>query len=75
MIPTKDHTLFFILFKNLNETAEELGYTGVESELVNDMLFNHFLITIVDSNQLESLTATILDARKFNSIKNVIEYI
>ena len=51
---------FIALFEDLTYEIEELGYKGMETELVNDMLMNHFGLEIECENQLSRLTDSIL---------------
>lgn len=62
-----DTDKFQSLFSDLTSEIEELGYEGCEDELVNQILQNHFNITIEDKRQLDSLTAIILDPTKFKA--------
>ena len=40
---------------------EELGYTGLESELINELLSSHFGVEIECPNQLDMLTKWVLN--------------
>ena len=51
---------FLALFSDLDYELDELGWRGNETDLVNDMLFNHFGMELKDKRQLEMLTDAIL---------------
>lgn len=51
---------FVALFSDLEYELDELGYRGSETDLVNDMLFNHFGLSLEDEGQLQRLTDAIL---------------
>ena len=51
--------LFKEIFSDISYEVEELGYTGSESELVFDMLLQHFGIALNDGD-LEILTEFII---------------
>lgn len=53
--------LFISLFNDLSYEIDGLGYKGNESELVNELLDNHFGIYLEDDNQLNKLTSCILN--------------
>jgi hypothetical protein len=72
-LTTKQRALFFELFSDLNYEINDLGYKGHESDLINDMLFNHLLISLEDNMQLQRITECILDKRRFNLVKNLLE--
>jgi hypothetical protein len=58
---TKLQRKFFIaLFDDLAMEIEDMGYEGFEDELVNEMLYNHFGLTIEDDRQLKIFTEYIL---------------
>lgn len=52
--------LFIQIFSGLKEEAKELGYEGFETELVNEMLYNHFGLELESDKQLEMLTDAML---------------
>ena len=60
MLNKEQRTLFIGLFDDLSYEIEDLGYEGMESELVNDMLLNHLGIEIEDQMQLQRFTDCIL---------------
>ena len=62
---------FLELFSDLDYEINELGYKGEESQLVNDMLFNHFGFTIDDEQQLRMITKVILKPDLLKSAINV----
>ena len=51
---------FIVLFNDLSYEIEEMGYKGHETELVYDMLINHYGIFMECENQLKRLTDVIL---------------
>lgn len=53
--------LFINLFSDLSFEIDEMGYAGMETELVDDLLFNHFGLTIENSHQLAEITRVILE--------------
>ena len=53
--------LFIALFNDLSYEIDELGYKGNESELINELLDNHFGIYLEDEKQLSKLTSCILN--------------
>ena len=48
-------------FSDLSFEIEELGYEGLEDELISDMLFNHFGIEMQEPKQLRWLTDWVLE--------------
>lgn len=64
---TNTPNFFYKLFSDLEYELDELGWRGDEKTLINDMLFNHFGVTIEDERQLESLVSIILDKDKFKA--------
>ena len=55
--------LFESLFTNIDDDIKDLGYENCESELVNEIMNNHFGIYLEDERQLEFLTKVILDKK------------
>ena len=62
--------LFVNLFDDLEYEIEELGYKGVEQDLIDDMMFNHFGITFEVDSQLAMFTNCIL--RHQGNIKGLV---
>jgi hypothetical protein len=60
---------FLAMFSDLDYELDELGWRGNETDLVNDMLFNHFGMELEDKNQLQMLTDAIL---KPNVLKSAV---
>lgn len=60
MLDKKQRQQFLALFSDLDYELDELGWRGNETDLINDMLFNHFGLSIEDSTQLQRLTDCIL---------------
>lgn len=67
MLDRKQRQEFLTLFSDLDYELDELGWRGNETDLVNDMLFNHFGLSIEDETQLKRLTEVILDKGKLAS--------
>jgi hypothetical protein len=55
--------LFSKLFADLDFEINELGYKGMESDLINDMLHNHFGIWCDVESQIRSITNVILNKK------------
>ena len=55
-----DKELFIKLFDDLSFEIDEMGYKGMEGELINDMLLNHLGLEMEDDSQLQMLTDCIL---------------
>lgn len=60
MLDSVSRKLFIQLFNDLSYEIDDLGYKGMESELIEDLLFNHFAIELEDTRQIERLTKSIL---------------
>jgi hypothetical protein len=58
---------FYDLFSDLDYEIEELGYQGLEDELINTMLLNHYGIEFTDDFQLGLLTDCILNKKLFKA--------
>lgn len=63
---------FEALFSDLDYELDELGWRGNETDLVNDMLFNHFGMTLEDPNQLKMLTDSILKPDNIKAALTVV---
>lgn len=63
---------FLSLFSDLDYELDELGWRGNETDLVNDMLFNHFGLTIEDEGQLQRLTEVILKPESLKAAVNTV---
>ena len=59
MVDNKDD--FIALFDNIQCEVDELGYEGMESELVKDLMFNHFGLEILCTKQLQHITNAIMN--------------
>jgi hypothetical protein len=64
---------FVALFSDLDYELDELGWRGNETDLVNDMLFNHFGLSIEDNGQLQRLTDAILKKGNLQAAVGTIE--
>jgi hypothetical protein len=60
MLEKDQRQLFVALFDDLSFEINEQGYLGLETELVSDILGNHFGIEFECPNQLKMLTDCIL---------------
>ncbi len=60
MLNKKQQKEFVALFSDLDYELNDLGWKGDETTLINDMLFNHFGLSIEDDFQLQMLTDCIL---------------
>jgi len=69
MLDKKQRQEFVALFSDLDYELDELGWRGNETDLVNDMLFNHFGMELEDKDQLQMLTDAIL---KPNVLKSAV---
>lgn len=63
---------FLALFSDLDYELDELGWRGNETDLVNDMLFNHFGLSIEDESQLKRLTEVILKPESLKAAVNTV---
>lgn len=57
----QDKTLFIQIFDDLSYEINTMGYKGFESDLVFELLDNHFGITLEDEKQLDKITRHILE--------------
>jgi predicted AAA+ superfamily ATPase len=60
MMNKRQKELFVTLFNDLSYEIDELGYKNVESELIEEMLNNHFNLFIECDSQIQMLTKCIL---------------
>lgn len=60
MLNKKQQKQFVELFSDLDYELNDMGWKGNETDLINDMLFNHFGMSIDDADQLQMLTNSIL---------------
>lgn len=67
----EDKDLFIALFSNLKDEAIALGYDQCITDLVNEMLYNHFDIEIDDQNQLIKITNAILKHNDLTILRNI----
>lgn len=66
---------FLALFSDLDYELDELGWRGSETDLINDMLFNHFGLSMEDETQLKMLTDVILKPESLKSAVNTVSMI
>lgn len=67
MLNKKQFEMFEQLFSDLEYELNEMGWKDNESELISSMLFNHFMIELLDERQLENITKIITNKTKFES--------
>jgi hypothetical protein len=60
MLNKTQRSQFVELFSDLDYELNDMGWAGNETDLINDMLFNHFGLTVEDDRQLKMLTDSIL---------------
>ena len=60
MMTAKQRQNFVALFDDLSYEIQDMGYEGFETQLVNEMLDDHFGIFLEDDSQLKMLTDYIL---------------
>jgi hypothetical protein len=60
MLNKKQQKEFVALFSDLDYELNDMGWKGDETTLINDMLFNHFGLSVEDNGQLQMLTDCIL---------------
>lgn len=66
---------FEAIFSDLDYELNDMGWAGNETELVNDMLFNHFGLSVDDQSQLKMLTESILKAGNIKAALTVVEMV
>lgn len=67
-----DKELFINLFNDLSYEFEDMGWCDDPETLIEDLLFNHFGLTISDEYQLESITKSIVKYQgKLEIIKTI----
>jgi len=57
----KDKRMLAMMLNDIQWEVEELGYTGLESELINELLSSHFGVEMECPNQLDMLTKWVLN--------------
>jgi hypothetical protein len=72
MLDKAQRKQFVALFSDLDYELDELGWRGNETDLINDMLFNHFGLSIEDDSQLQRLTDSILKKGNLAAAHNVV---
>lgn len=72
MLNKKQRQQFLALFSDLDYELDELGWRGNETDLINDMLFNHFGLSIEDEGQLKRLTEVILKPESLKAAVNTV---
>ena len=65
----QDKDFFISIFSDLDYELNEMGWSADPATLINDMLFNHFGLTIEDDRQLAKLTQTILNKKDLHFLK------
>lgn len=72
MLDKNQRQHFVALFSDLNYELDELGYRGNETDLISDMLFNHFGLSIENDKQLQMLTNSILKKNNLQAAVNIL---
>jgi hypothetical protein len=72
MLNKKQQKEFVALFSDLDYELNDMGWKGDETTLINDMLFNHFGLSIEDDSQLQRLTDSILKKGNLEAAHNVV---
>lgn len=57
----EERELFVSLFSDLSFEIEELGYEGMEEELIEGLLFDHFGLEFTDRDQLTMMCDYIME--------------
>lgn len=57
----KNKKLLIAMLDDIQWEIDELGYKGMETELVNELLLNHFNLEVECPNQLKMFTKWILE--------------
>ena len=65
----QDKDFFISIFSDLDYELNEMGWSADPETLINDMLFNHFGLTIEDDRKLSQLTQTILNKKDLHFLK------
>jgi len=60
MFNRDEREMFIKLMDDLSFEREEMGYEGMESELIADLLLNHLGYELTDERQLDKLTEYII---------------
>lgn len=66
---------FLALFSDLDYELNDMGWLGDETTLINDMLVNHFNISIDDSKQLKMLTESILKEGNLKAAYETVNFL
>jgi len=74
MLDRKQRQEFLALFSDLDYELDELGWRGNETDLINDMLFNHFGFSLEDKAQLQMLTDSILKPGNLKAAAATVEF-
>lgn len=72
MLNKNQRQQFVALFSDLDYELDELGWRGNETDLVNDMLFNHFGMSLENDRQLQMLTESILKKGNLQAATTVV---
>lgn len=65
----EDKELFISLFSDLDYELNEMGWSEDPNTLINDMLFNHFGLTMESDKQLEMLTQCIINKKDLSFLR------
>lgn len=65
----QDKDFFISIFSDLEYELNEMGWSADPETLINDLLFNHFGLTIESERQLAQITQTILNKKDLHFLK------
>jgi hypothetical protein len=65
----QDKDFFISIFSDLDYELNEMGWKDDPETLINDLLFNHFGLTIESERQLAQITQTILNKKDLHFLK------
>jgi hypothetical protein len=75
MLNKKQQKEFVALFSDLDYELNDMGWKGDETTLINDMLFNHFGLSVEDNGQLQMLTDCILKPNMLKAAATTVNII
>lgn len=76
MLTKREREHFVAMVSDLSFEIEEMGYEGLEDELIEGLLSDHFGLEILDKSQLDRLTAYILEKQADpTSLKSILHVV
>ena len=76
MLTKREGEQFVAMVSDLSFEIEEMGYEGLEDELIEGLLSDHFGLEILDKSQLDRLTAYILEKQADpTSLKSILHVV